>query len=132
MITAGVDLGTQTVKVVILKDGKVVARGKGFSGFDPANSAKQAMEEALKAAKLKTSDLSHVTATGANMSLAPKAEIISTQKGIDLVDAFYGIKDSVRAVKTGDEIELGKNMMLSLKIECLEFRMKKKRYQHPY
>lgn len=83
VITAGVDLGTQTVKVVILKDGKVVARGKGFSGFDPANSAKQAMEEALKAAKLKPSDLSHVTATGANMSLAPKADSTISMMGAD-------------------------------------------------
>jgi benzoyl-CoA reductase subunit D len=78
VITAGVDLGTQSVKVVILKDGKVLSHGKAFSGFDPAKAAEQAMEEALKAAKLSQGDLSHVTATGASMSLAPKADSTST------------------------------------------------------
>jgi anaerobic nitric oxide reductase flavorubredoxin len=47
-------------------------------------------------------------------SIAPNAEIVATQKGIDLVDEFYGIKDNVRAVKTGDELDLGKG-------KCLKF-----------
>jgi anaerobic nitric oxide reductase flavorubredoxin len=45
-------------------------------------------------------------------SIAPNAEIVATQKGIALVDEFYGIKDKVRAVKTGDEIDLGKGKKL--------------------
>ncbi|MFX1280096.1 MAG: FprA family A-type flavoprotein [Promethearchaeota archaeon] len=45
-------------------------------------------------------------------SLSPKAEIISTQKGIDLVNAFYHIDDRVKIIKTGDEIDLGKDKKL--------------------
>jgi flavorubredoxin len=45
-------------------------------------------------------------------SLSPKAEIISTQKGVDLVKAFYHISDNVKVAKTGDEIDLGKNKKL--------------------
>ena len=48
MITAGIDLGTQSVKVVILKDGGIISRGQAFSGFDPAKAAEQAFGEALK------------------------------------------------------------------------------------
>ncbi len=44
--------------------------------------------------------------------LAPNAEIITTQKGVDLVDGFFGIKNNVRAVKTGDELDLGKGKKL--------------------
>ena len=44
--------------------------------------------------------------------LAPNAEIITTQKGVDLVDGFFGIKSNVRAVKTGDIIDLGKGKRL--------------------
>jgi len=40
-------------------------------------------------------------------NLAPNAEIICTQRGTALVDGFYGIKDNVRAVKTGDTLDLG-------------------------
>jgi benzoyl-CoA reductase subunit D len=83
VITAGVDLGTQSVKVVVLKDGAVVGRGKAFSGFDPSKAAEQAMDEALKMAKLSLGDLSHVTATGASMALAPKADSTISMMGAD-------------------------------------------------
>ena len=39
MITAGIDMGTQTVKVVILKDGHIAGRSKVFSGFDPSKAS---------------------------------------------------------------------------------------------
>jgi anaerobic nitric oxide reductase flavorubredoxin len=45
-------------------------------------------------------------------SLSPNAQILSTQKGVDLVNAFYRIDENVKAVKTGDEIDLGKNKVL--------------------
>ena len=40
-------------------------------------------------------------------SFAPHVKIVSTQKGIDLVKAFYGIEDNLVVIKTGDEIDLG-------------------------
>ena len=83
MITAGVDLGTQSVKVVILKDGEVVGRGKAFSGFDPAQAAEQAFGEALKEAKLSLSDVNHITATGSGMDLAPKSDSTVSMMGAD-------------------------------------------------
>jgi len=46
-------------------------------------------------------------------NLAPNAEIICTQKGAALVDGFYGIKDNVRAVKTGDTLNLGQGKELA-------------------
>lgn len=73
MITAGMDLGTQTVKVVILKDNVVLSRECCFSGFDPAEAAKQALNGALKATNLNLTDLHHSVATGSNMELAPHA-----------------------------------------------------------
>ncbi len=42
----------------------------------------------------------------------PKAEIISTEKGINLVKSFYHIYTQVRAVKDGDTLDLGKGMVL--------------------
>ena len=43
----------------------------------------------------------------------PTAEIISTQKGIDLVKSFYKINDGVRAVKDGDTLDLGDGKILT-------------------
>jgi benzoyl-CoA reductase subunit D len=83
MITAGIDLGTQTVKAVILKDGAIVSYGKAFSGFDPAKAAEQAVDEALKKAKLSLSDLNHITATGSGMDMAPYSNSTISMMGAD-------------------------------------------------
>ncbi len=65
MITAGIDVGIENVKVVILKDGKVIARGAALSGgANRAKSAEQAWKNALAAAKISPSDVSNIVATG--------------------------------------------------------------------
>lgn len=73
MITIGIDLGTQSVKAVLLKDNAVLSRSQAFSGFDPAKTAEQAVAEALKKAQLTLKDVQHVTATGSGMDMAPYA-----------------------------------------------------------
>ncbi|MCK5548859.1 MAG: hypothetical protein KAI64_07570, partial [Thermoplasmata archaeon] len=65
MITAGVDMGAKTLKVVILDDGNVLARTIVQTGFEQAKSAEQAFDEALAAAGIKKEDVKHITATGA-------------------------------------------------------------------
>ena len=73
MIVAGIDMGIQTIKIVLLKDGAVVARSKTVSGFEPTKSAEQAFEEALKTAKISKADITLVLATGSGMEMAPYA-----------------------------------------------------------
>ncbi|MDR1319484.1 MAG: FprA family A-type flavoprotein [Treponema sp.] len=43
----------------------------------------------------------------------PNAEIIATQKGINLVKSFYKIETGLRAVKDGDTLDLGGGKVLS-------------------
>jgi len=65
MITAGIDVGIENVKVVILKDGKVVGRATTVSGgADRAKNVEKAFKDALTAAKAKSSDVGKVVATG--------------------------------------------------------------------
>jgi len=45
-------------------------------------------------------------------AINPKAEIIATQKGIDLVRSFYKMEEGLRAVKTGDRLDLGEGVSL--------------------
>ncbi len=65
MITAGVDAGNKYTRVVILKDNRILAKGKVLSGFNQKKAAEDAFNQALKKAGLKETDLSHITATGA-------------------------------------------------------------------
>ena len=74
MLTIGIDLGTQSVKAVLLKDGKVLSRNKAFSGFDPTKAAEQVVGEALEKAKVSLEEVNHVTATGSGMEMAPYAK----------------------------------------------------------
>jgi benzoyl-CoA reductase subunit D len=113
MITAGLDLGTQSVKAIILKDGEAVSRGKAFSGFDPAKAAEQALGEALKAAKLSLSDVNHVTATGSGMDLEPNSDSTISMMGADAQAGVYLFPkartiidvgaEEARAVKCGEK-----------------------------
>jgi len=83
MATAGIDVGTQSVKIVILVEGEVAARTKVFSGFDPGKSADEALTIALKDARLTLADLKHVTATGSGMELAPHSNSTISMMGAD-------------------------------------------------
>lgn len=113
MVTAGLDLGTQRVKAVILQDGRAVSRIQVFSGFDPAKSAEQALLEALKQANMSRSDLSHVTATGAGMGMTQIADSTVSMMGADakagvcLVPSGRTVVDvgaeEARAVKCDDK-----------------------------
>ncbi len=71
MITVGIDLGTQRVQVVVLKDGSVASRAQLLSGFDPTKAAEQAIDEALKKANIKFSEVASFAATGSAVDMAP-------------------------------------------------------------
>jgi len=83
MITAGIDMGTQSVKTVVLREGKVLARCKAFSGFEPSKAADETLAEALAKAKLTKSDLDHVTATGAGFEMALASDSTISMMGAD-------------------------------------------------
>jgi benzoyl-CoA reductase subunit D len=65
MITAGIDMGAKTTKVVILKDDKVVARSLVLTGFEQQEAADKAMADALSQANIAKSDIQQMVATGA-------------------------------------------------------------------
>ena len=87
MLSAGIDIGAQTTKVVIVKDDKeILAKGIVVTGFDQRASAEEALNSALKQAGLSKSDLNHVVGTGVGRNEAPGAtaqvsEIMASAKG---------------------------------------------------
>jgi benzoyl-CoA reductase subunit D len=103
VITAGIDLGTQSVKVVILKEGVIVSRGQAFSGFDPEKAAEQAIGEALKKAKLTLTDVNHFTATGSGMDMAPYANSTISMMGADAKAGVYFFPRARTIIDVGAE-----------------------------
>jgi len=65
MLTAGIDVGNKTTKVLILKDGEVLSRHLNPSGFDQKKAARDAFDLALAAAGISEADIDYIMATGA-------------------------------------------------------------------
>jgi len=83
VITVGFDIGTQSVKVIVLNDGKVLARAQVFSGFDPAQALQDAVEQALKTAGVTQADIANFTATGSRLDSLPyNASAVSMMSAI--------------------------------------------------
>jgi len=80
MITAGIDMGMENVKVVILKDEKILGRAKGLSGgARRASSAEAALGEALSEAGVARGDLAKIVATGKGKFDLPFADDCVTE-----------------------------------------------------
>jgi len=76
LITAGIDMGIENVKVVILDDDKILGRGKNLSGgAKRASAAEKALGDALKEAGLTRDKLEKIVATGKGKFDLPFAEI---------------------------------------------------------
>jgi len=65
MIIAGIDVGLENTKVVILKDGKIAGRSMGRSGGEERRAAiEKIWQDALKDASVSASDVEKVVARG--------------------------------------------------------------------
>lgn len=65
MITLGIDLGSNTVKVAILRDGKdLIGSSIKKSGHDTKRITDECMEESLSQAGIKFEDITKIVATG--------------------------------------------------------------------
>jgi (R)-2-hydroxyacyl-CoA dehydratese activating ATPase len=73
MAVAGIDMGSQSTKVVILEGDRMLAAVTLMSGESAESEARRAFEDALGQAQLKREDIQNVVATGAGRMSAPFA-----------------------------------------------------------
>ncbi len=80
MITAGIDIGSSTSKVVILEDNQVLSYSIIPTGAESAGSAQRAMDEALRGTnRLSLEDMGWVIATGYGRVIVPFANETVTE-----------------------------------------------------
>jgi len=65
MITAGIDIGIKTTKVVILNDNKILAQSLVLTGWEPQQAGENALAAALADAGLTRDAIERIVATGA-------------------------------------------------------------------
>lgn len=125
MITGGIDVGIESLKAVILKDGKILARATGLSGgAKRAGAAEQVWKEALASAKLKPADVSKVVATGQGKQDASFAQDRITEPVADARAAYFLYPKATCVVDIGaDQVRV---VTLGLKDKILEVVMNQK------
>lgn len=74
VITAGIDMGSKSIKVVVLREGVVVARTAGTAGFEQGVLAAELLANALEGAQVTREELAHVAATGAGRNMVGFAD----------------------------------------------------------
>ena len=65
MVSCGIDVGSRTVKVVLMKDHKIVGRALRVASLDLEKDVEAALDEALKAAQATRKDIGATVSTGA-------------------------------------------------------------------
>jgi len=87
MSTAGIDMGAQFIKAVVVEDGKIQGRSIVPTGFDPLESAQKALGNAIKDAGITRDDVKQIISTGAgrkSVSFANRSitEVTADAKGV--------------------------------------------------
>jgi len=125
MITAGIDMGSKTIKVVIVKDGQIIGKSIKLAGFESRETAEAVFADALDAAGISKDDIENIIATGAGRKNAPYTEHEITEVGSDVrgVHQLYpGVRtvldvgaEEGRAIRVTEE---GKVMDFALNEKC--------------
>lgn len=97
MITAGIDIGSRTTKVVIYNGRKVLSRHITTTGWKPSESGEAAFYAAVEAAGLKPDEVEQKNATGYGRVSLPIADKTVTEITCHAKGAYY-LDKSVRTI----------------------------------
>ncbi|MFV1967787.1 MAG: acyl-CoA dehydratase activase [Pirellulaceae bacterium] len=103
MITVGVDCGSKSVRVVILKDHQIVAKAVVPAGVDTAAAAEEAYTKAMSEAGLTRDAVQKVVATGAGKPEAAFKDDTITEVGADARGARHLYPDVHTVIDVGAE-----------------------------
>ena len=103
MITAGIDIGAKTVKVVLAEDGKILGKSLVPAGIDTAATTQQALDEALAAAGLSREKVQRVVATGTGRKDCALTDRQITEVGAAAKGAVHIFKSCRTVIDVGAE-----------------------------
>lgn len=107
MITAGIDIGGKNVKVVLLKDGEVIAREKAPGGFDQESVAKSLLDKATTSAGISEGDIEKTGVTGSGKKYAPPHQVEITEIGAAAKGASFVAPSAKTVIDSGAEDSRG-------------------------
>lgn len=103
MITAGIDMGAQTVKVVILQDKQILSYSLILAGWNPLGSAENALELAMAQGEVNQGDIEQIVATGIGRKIVSFANTYATEVTCDAKGAAWLRKTTKGVIDIGAE-----------------------------
>ncbi|MBM2813444.1 MAG: CoA activase [Ignavibacteria bacterium] len=70
MYKVGIDVGAKNIKIVVMKDGEVIAKDQCLAGFETKENTLSLYQKILESANISESDVSKITATGSGKKAA--------------------------------------------------------------
>jgi benzoyl-CoA reductase subunit D len=124
MITAGVDCGSKNVRVLILKDGEILAMALVPAGMDTPAAAQRAYDKALAEGGITSDDLEKIVATGAGRNEPKFNNDIVTEVGADARGAVHLFPDARTVIDVG--AEEGRAIKIDAKGKVVDFAINEK------
>lgn len=124
MITAGIDIGAKTTKMIILDDGRVIAKSLLPTGIDTAESSIQALDEALSNANIAKHEVDRFMATGAGRKKCPFTKNEVTEVGAAAKGAHHLMGACRTVIDVG--VEEGRAIRLDDKGRVKDFAFNEK------
>ncbi len=124
MITAGIDIGAKTVKVVLAKDNEILAKSITPAGIDTAAASEKALNEALSRAGLERDAIENFLATGTGRKDCPFTDKEVTEVGA----AARGARGVLESCRTVIDVgaEEGRSVRLNDEGKVLDFAFNEK------
>ena len=107
MITAGIDIGGKNVKVVLLKDGNVMARTMAMGGFEQGKVAGDLLEKAVKNVNIARTEIERIGVTGSGKKYAPPHDVDITEIGAAAKGAAFVFPSARTVIDSGAEDSRG-------------------------
>ncbi|MFH1313656.1 MAG: acyl-CoA dehydratase activase [Candidatus Eisenbacteria bacterium] len=124
MITAGVDCGSKNVRVVIVKDGEIMAQSMAPAGMDAAKAAQDAYDKALAEAGIAAGDVAKVVATGAGKNEPGFKNDVVTEVGADAKGAVHLFPEARTVIDVG--AEEGRAIKIDAQGKVIDFAINEK------
>lgn len=124
MITAGIDVGAKTIKVVILRDGTIIGKSIVLGGLDQKKAIENAYDRALAEARVTRNQIGKVVATGSGRKDVPFANADITDAMADTKGAFKLFPSARTVIDVG--AEEGRGIRIDASGKVVDFAVNEK------
>jgi len=103
VISAGIDLGGKDIKVLLFKEGKILAKEKAPGGFEQNRVAEELLEKTINSAGIGREEIGRIGVTGSGTKYAPPHEVEITEIGAAAKGASFLFPSARTAIDCGAE-----------------------------